>query len=146
MAPRIGHTDRKCCRNFVATPFGAASSGKNEWRFVGGPMPADGTLAARSPAKIRHVPLQEQLHKIYQISRAWGIGRMARSMVSNGSFATGWREQQVRPCPLRPESGSKLGVLAAALTCLAGWWWWRAQRHFLAAPIERWHGADHERL
>jgi hypothetical protein len=32
--------------------------------------PADGTLAARSRAKIRHVPLQGQLHKIYQISRA----------------------------------------------------------------------------
>jgi len=37
-------------------------------------MPADGTLAARSRAKIRHVPLQGQLHKIYQISRAWGMG------------------------------------------------------------------------
>jgi len=33
-------------------------------------MPADGTLAARSRAKIRHVPLQGQLDKIYQISRA----------------------------------------------------------------------------
>jgi len=33
-------------------------------------MPADGTLAARSRAEIRHVPLQGQLHKIYQISRA----------------------------------------------------------------------------
>src|SRR5439155_24732814 len=69
-ARAIGQTDRKCCRNFVATPFGAAYSGKNECRLVGGPMPADGTLAARSRAEIRHVPLQGQLHKIYQISRA----------------------------------------------------------------------------
>ena len=30
-------------------------------------MPADGTLAARSRAKIRYVPLQGQLDKIYQI-------------------------------------------------------------------------------
>ena len=29
---RIGHTDRKCCCNFVVTAIGAAYSGKNEYR------------------------------------------------------------------------------------------------------------------
>src|SRR5438874_1105691 len=31
--------------------------------------------------------------------------------VRSGSIATGWSEQQVRPCPLCPESGSKLGLV-----------------------------------
>jgi len=65
---------------------------------------ADGTLAARSRAKIRHVPLQGQLHQIYQISRAWGMGSWpvdGLKWAKNGS--------RTAPCrrPLYPTNGHR---------------------------------------
>jgi hypothetical protein len=62
-----------------------------------------------------------------------GAGIPRRVFTQPGSFATGTCQQRVRPCPLCPESGSRIGIFARAScrrsTC--------SQRHLLGAAIRR---------